>query len=151
MSEILAELMQTIFGGDIPVRPLALGQIAARSVLMYGVGLAVIRIGKSRLLGRATALDVILAFVLGSLLSRGINGSASLSGTAVATATLVAVHWVLTALAVQHHRLGDLIKGHAHQLVSNGEILWDNMRRSHVSEHDLLEEMRLKANIDDLS
>ncbi|HLJ09687.1 MAG TPA: YetF domain-containing protein [Planctomycetaceae bacterium] len=146
----LAEAIQILLGGDSPGKPLGLGQVAARSCVMYAVGVFAVRLGKSRLLGRATPLDVILGFVLGSLLSRGINGSASLSGCAVAAATLVAVHWALTAVAYRYHWVGDLVKGHCHQLVSNGEILWPNMRRSHISEHDLREDMRLKANIDDV-
>ena len=43
------------------------------------------------------------------------------------------------------------MKGHARLLVSNGRIDRDNMRRSHLSEHDLREEMRINANIDDFA
>ncbi len=60
---------------------------------MYLAGLVVVRIGKSRLISRTTSLDVILGFILGSLLSRGITGHASISGTIVASAVIVAVHW----------------------------------------------------------
>ena len=42
-----------------------------------------------------------------------------------------------------------LIKGNARVLVSEGRIDWENMRRSHISEHDLREELRLNANVDD--
>ncbi len=146
----LSELARSVFGGDTPQHPLEYSQIAARSLVIYAFGIATVRIGKSRLLARVTPLDLILGYVLGSLLSRGITGSASLSGTAVAAATLVAVHWGLTALACRSHWLGNLIKGHAHELVRNGEVLWENMRRSHISEHDLVEELRLNANVDKL-
>ena len=71
------EILDALLGGDSPEHPLSLGHVVGRSILMYLVGLAIVRAGKSRLLARATALDVILAFVLGSLISRGINGSAT--------------------------------------------------------------------------
>lgn len=147
----LTALAAGLFGGDTPHHPLTFWQIAARSLLVYAAGIAVVRFGKSRLLTRVTPLDLILGYVLGSLLSRGITGSASLSGTAVATATLVAIHWLLTALSCRYHVLGNLIKGHARQIVRDGEVLWDNMRRSHISQHDLVEELRLNANLDDVT
>src|SRR6187551_1793352 len=95
----VARILETIFGGDVPEHPLAVGQVVARAVLVYIMGVAVIRVGKSRLIGRFTSLDVIVGFILGSLLSRGITGHASLSGTFVASAALVAAHWACTWLA----------------------------------------------------
>jgi len=147
----LAEILDLLFGGDHPEQPLSAGHVIGRSLIMYLMGLIIVRAGKSRLLARATALDVILAFILGSLISRGITGSATLSGTTVAVATLVALHWLLTALAARYHWVGNLVKGHARILVSHGQIDWTNMRRSHLSEHDLREEMRINANIDDVA
>ncbi len=147
----VSEVLDALVGGDRPEHPLSLGHVMGRSLIMYLAGLLIVRAGKSRLLARATALDVILAFVLGSLISRGINGSASLSGTTAAVATLVAVHWALTGLAARYHWVGNLVKGHARRLVSNGQIDWENMRRSHLSVHDLQEEMRINANISDLA
>jgi len=98
--------LELIFGGDVPQQPLELYQVAARAVLVYLVGLVVVRIGKSRLVGRMTALDVIVGFILGSLLSRGITGQASISATAVASAAVVASHWALTWLTCRSHALG---------------------------------------------
>src|SRR5947209_3492462 len=88
--------LHEIFGGDIPDDPLKLHQIAARAVVVYLVGLLIVRIGKSRVISRVTSLDVILGFILGSLLSRGITGHASISGTAVASAAIIFVHWLFT-------------------------------------------------------
>jgi len=150
MSESLMHLLRTTFGGDTPEAPLGWTQIAARGAIIYFAGFLLIRLGKSRLLGRSTPLDVVLAFVLGSVLSRGINGSASLSGSVVAAATLISMHWSFTGLACRSHGWGRLIKGNSHALVENGKILWENMRRSHISQNDLEEELRLNANVADV-
>jgi|SRR5579863_7160429 len=138
-----------LLGGDAPVADLGLGPIVVRCLVVYLAGLIAVRLGKSRLLSRASPLDVILAFILGSLLSRGINGSASLSGTLTAVVTLVAIHSVLTALACRFHWLGNAIKGRQYLLIANGEIIRENLLRSHLSERDLIEEMRLNANVED--
>ena len=89
----MGTILQEAFGGDTPIEPLTLYQVAARDSLVYLAGLVVVRIGKSRLISRTTSLDVILGFILGSLLSRSITGHASISGTIVASAVIVAVHW----------------------------------------------------------
>lgn len=135
--------MNELFGGDTPIEPLTLYQIAARAILVYVVGLLVIRVGKSRLVGRVTGLDILVGFILGSLLSRGITGHASLSGTATASVAIVATHWLFTWMAVRWHAFGKLIKGHAVLLVREGMPLDDNLSSTHMSIHDLEEALRL--------
>ena len=126
-----------------PVDPLALRQVVARAILVYVVGLFIVRLGKGRLVGRASGLDILVGFILGSLLSRGITGHASLSGTIVSSAVIVATHWLFTWLGVRFHVFGNITKGHSVQLISDGLVLPANMKRSHISEHDLLEAARL--------
>jgi uncharacterized membrane protein YcaP (DUF421 family) len=143
--ERLSASFTVLFGGDDPVDPLKLHQVAARAAIVFLIGLAIVRLGKSRLIARVTALDVILGFILGSLLSRGITGHASISGTAVASATLVFIHWVLTFVACRWHRLGTIIKGHSFALVKDGNVDERAMLHSHISPHDLEEAVRLKG------
>src|SRR5438105_4420596 len=150
----ITQTLQFVFGGDFPPpdppEHLRLHQAMARGVVIYLVVLAIIRVGKSRSIGRISPLDVLLGFILGSLVSRGITGHASLSGTAGSSAALVAVHWVLTRLACQWHWFGDLVKGHADIIVENGQPRLGSMLHHHISTHDLDEFLRNKG-IDDLS
>jgi uncharacterized membrane protein YcaP (DUF421 family) len=139
------------FGGDMPERPLAFSQVAARAAVVYLLGLLLVRIGKSRFHGRPSAIDVVLGFMLGSLLSRGITGSASVSETLIASSVLVALHWCATAAACRWHFVGTLVKGRAKLVVEDGRLIRANMLSSHISEHDIYEAMRLAANINDLS
>src|SRR5262245_66541786 len=109
----LGQALHIVFGGDFPDDPLQVHQVMTRAVVVYLGGLAIIRLGKSRSVGRMTPLDVVLGFVLGSLLSRGITGHASISNTLASSAALVATHWILTWLACRSHWFGDLVKGRA--------------------------------------
>jgi uncharacterized membrane protein YcaP (DUF421 family) len=126
-----------------------LGMVALKAVVVYTVGLILVRIGKSRLISRASPLDVLLGFILGSLLSRGITGSASITGTTVASIVLIAMHWLFTWIAYKSHTFGQLIKGHTRPIIKDGQLLRDVMRESHISEQDLLEQLRLHANLED--
>jgi uncharacterized membrane protein YcaP (DUF421 family) len=145
MVQSVGQFLQQIFGSDTPDDSLALYQIAARAIVVYVVGLVIVRVGKSRIISRTTALDVIVGFILGSLLSRGITGHASISGTTVAAAAIVAAHWLFTLLACQSHRFGTLIKGNSELVVKDGQPIPNTMRHSHISMHDLIEQLRLSG------
>jgi uncharacterized membrane protein YcaP (DUF421 family) len=140
-----SDMIQQVFGGDVPIEPLSWYQVAARAALVYLAGLVVVRVGKSRLISRTTSLDVIIGFILGSLLSRGITGHASISGTIIASAVVVAVHWVLTYIACRWHGFGNLLKGNPELVVENGRVHYKAMRHSHISDHDLIEQLRLRG------
>ncbi len=141
----MSYVLELVFGGDVPKQPLLLHQCAARAMIVYLIGIALLRIGKSRIISRVTTVDVLLGFILGSLLSRGITGHASLSGTAVSSAAIVALHYAVTRAAVPGGWWETLVKGHSRALVENGEALEANLRKSNLSHEDLLEELRLNG------
>jgi uncharacterized membrane protein YcaP (DUF421 family) len=145
----LGTLLHDLFGGDYPDDSLTLLQIAVRAIFVYGVTLFIVRIGKSRIISRTTTIDVILGFILGSLVSRAVTGKASISGTIIAASAMVAAHWLFTAMACRWHWFGILMKGNSHIVVQDGRPIEKPMRHSHISTHDLIEEMRL-AGIGDL-
>jgi uncharacterized membrane protein YcaP (DUF421 family) len=143
--EALNTALTAVFGGDTPQEPLALYQIAARAALVYAIGLVVIRVGKNRLVGRMTPVDVLIGITLGSLLSRGITGQSSLSGTVAAAVTIVACHWLVTKATYRWHALGTMLKGRAYLLVEDGVLDRERMRLSHISDHDLDEQLRING------
>ena len=77
----LLEHIQAAFGVG---NDLSAGQTALRTILIYGVTLIIVRLGSKRFLSKATAFDVIVAIMLGSVMSRGIDGSSPLLPTLVA-------------------------------------------------------------------
>jgi uncharacterized membrane protein YcaP (DUF421 family) len=101
------------------------------------------------MLTRTTTLDVLIGILLGSLLSRGVTGQASMSGTITAAFAIVAAHYVLTWMTWRWHGLGNFVKGRARLIVRDGQMLKDEMKQSHISEHDLMAHMRLDG-LDDL-
>ena len=144
-SQSIAAALREIFGGDSPGAHLELHQVAARAAIVFLFGLAIVRLGKNRMIGRITPLDMLLGIILGSLLSRGITGEASLSGTAVASITIVAMHWVFSWVTYRSHTLGNLIKGRATLVVKDGQPLQEKLAASHLSDHDLEAQLRLSG------
>lgn len=145
----LSEAFNVLFGGNAPAKNLDALQMGGRAVLVYVAGLAVVRVGKNRLLGRSTAFDIVLGFILGSMLSRAINGAAPLMGTLVAAVVLVVLHWTFARLAITSDTVASAVKGRRVVLVRDGQIERAALRTADLSERDLREELRLGAHIDD--
>lgn len=124
-------------------------QMVMRATIVYVSTVAMIRIGERRVLGKNTAFDVILGVVLGSTLSRSINGDASLVPTIVAGFALIALHWIFAAFSYRHAWFGRLIKGRAMTLISDGERVEKNLSRAHITRRDLEEAARRSAEIED--
>lgn len=121
-----------------------------RAIIIYIAALVMVRIGQKRFLGRNTAFDLILGIILGSVVSRAINGSGEFFPTIASGFALVFLHWFFAALAFRYDRFGNLVKGRPRTLIEEGNIVWDAMRKSNISRTDLNTALRLELNQDDL-
>ena len=143
----LASAVERALGPHASAGDLTTGQIALRAILVFLVWLVVVRLADRRLLGKYSAFDVVLAVMLGSVLSRAINGSAPFWGTLAAAAVLVALHWLLTFLSFRSHAFGHLVKGLPRTLIVDGRVYEDELRRNLITKHDLDEMLRLQGRI----
>ena len=81
-----------------------------RAVLVYVVTVLMVRLAKKRFMGRASAFDVILGIMLGSIVSRAVTGNAPFLPTLVAAGALLVMHAVFSGIALRWHAFGGLIK-----------------------------------------
>jgi hypothetical protein len=63
---------------------------------------------------------------------------------------LVFLHRSFAWVACRSHAFGKLIKGFPDTIVENGKPLFDMMRRNLISQHDLEEDLRLDAKVEDI-
>ena len=125
-------------------------QMVLRAVVVYGAVVLIVRMGKKRFMSRATAFDMILGIMLGSMVSRAIAGTAPFAPTLAASAALIGMHWLFSAGGVRWHAFGIAIKGSSRVLVKDGRIDEEALRAAHMSDRDLWEELRSKS-ISDLN
>lgn len=121
-------------------------QLIARSVIIYLIGITLVRLGNKRFVGKMTAFDIIIAIIIGSLLSRAITNTNLFLTILPACVTLILMHRLFALIASHSDKFGNLIKGNERVVVENGEILWKAMHKSHLSEQDLMQTLRLNAN-----
>jgi uncharacterized membrane protein YcaP (DUF421 family) len=125
-------------------------EVAARAALLYVAALIAVRVAKSRLLGKATPFDMIVAIMIGSLFSRAINGSAPIGPTLVAGVTLILLHWLFSYGSFHWRWLERLVKGKHMPLIVQGRINPNNLRKAEMTESDLHEELRMRGKLDDV-
>ncbi|WP_414476091.1 DUF421 domain-containing protein [Microvirga sp. M2] len=150
MVRTIVDEVQLLLGLGLDVGDVNSGQMALRALAIYAIMLVLAQLASKRFLSKASAFDVIVAIMLGSIMSRAINGSAPFLPTVAASAALLALHWLFATLAV-HTSLGALVKGEPCLLIKDGEIQEDGMRKAKLSENDLQEALRLHADDPDPS
>jgi uncharacterized membrane protein YcaP (DUF421 family) len=140
-----------LLGLGVEPKELTFLQISIRGIIVFVATLLMIRLGHKRSLARKTPFDAVLIVILASVLSRAINGSAAFFATLGGSVVIVLVHRLFALVAYHSHAFGILIKGRPEVIVENGNLVMDTMRRNHISEHDLEEDLRLDAELENIS
>ncbi len=140
-------MFEDLLGLGLDVADVSALQMTLRTVLIYAATLAIVRVGSKRFLSQATAFDAIVAIMLGSIMSRAINGSAPLLPTIAAGIILVGLHWLIAAIAYSSDWFGFLVKGEPVLLIKDGRLNERGLRGSSISHRDLEEALRIESHV----
>jgi hypothetical protein len=147
----LEDFLDRLLGLNVNATELEFGQMAWRGVGVFFFAILLVRLGARRLLAHSAGFDIVVAIVLGSVLSRAINGQAPFFPTLGVSALLVALHHLLATLAFHSHWVSQRVKGRPRILVRNGEVDRAEMCRSKITADDLDENLRLHGNVGKIS
>jgi uncharacterized membrane protein YcaP (DUF421 family) len=125
-------------------------EIAARSAVMFLIALLLMRITGMRPFGKGEPFDQIIAFLIGGILSRGVVGATPFISTIISMVVIVFIHKVLAKLSIYNKAFGATVKGKKVLLYRNGVFLWGNMNSVDITENDILEDLRLEAQLANL-
>ena len=140
--------VSTLLGLEVEPKYLTFAQISLRGVIVMIFTLIIMRLGDKRSLSKKSAFDAALLIILASVLARAINGSAAFFATLGGSAMIVALHRILAYASCRSDGLRRLIKGKPNELVRNGAFIRPNMRRDHVADEDVREDLRLDGEED---
>lgn len=132
-----------------PIEQVGVVPMVLRTIVVYVAAVVLVRLASWRLLAKASAFDVIVAIMLGSILSRAINGSADLLPTLAAGAVLLAMQGLLSFVATRTHWLGPMVKGGPVLLIEDGRIDEAGLREAGLTREDLTEVLRLQNHDED--
>jgi uncharacterized membrane protein YcaP (DUF421 family) len=135
-----ASAVHVLVGPDDPT--ITWWQMIIRGLFLFLYGVLLVRMAGPRIFGGAAVLDLMLAVIIGSNLSRALTATAPLFPTVAATAAIVFAHWLLARLAVRYQFVSWLVKGRRVRLVRCGEVDWNAMRSNAIGRGDLLDAAR---------
>ena len=136
--------LDTLFG---PTGNVTWAQECARAAVIFFYGLVLVRVAGRRVFGQWTALDIIVAIVTGSTLSRALTGNADLFGTLAATTLLMGLHWSLSQASARWSVLSRLVEGGSVRLAKDGHVD-DRILLRHAVSQAALEEALRRAGIE---
>ncbi len=139
--------MDSFLGLDRQAADLTFLQISVRGVIVFIATLVIVRCGDRRFLSQKTAFDAVLGFILASMLARAVNGNSAFFPTLGGALVLVLLHRGLAAVARRSHWFGDLVKGRTDVIIRDGVLDGPAATRNRLSEHDVLEDLRLHGNV----
>ena len=141
------DIIYTLFGEGKDLNALQMG---CRTIVIFFIALALIRLSGMRSFGSKTAFDSIIVIMLGAILSRAVVGASPFLPTVVSGIVLTSIHRLLGFLSVKNSSISHIVKGEEISIYKDGKLHKKNMERCSVSIGDVMESVRQNGNIDDL-
>ena len=127
----------------LPASGHALLGIALRTVAVYAVVLAGVRLSGKREVGQMTPFDLTLLLLLSNSVQNAMTGpDTSLLGGIIAAVTLLVMNYFVADLSGANRRFRKFIQGEPSLLVHDGQIMEAHMAKEHVSMDELERAMR---------
>lgn len=118
-------------------------EFVIRALAVYVALLVMVRMSGKRSVGQFTPFDMILLILLGTAVQNSLIGKdISLLGGLILAATLIALNHVVGWITARSRRVHGLIEGRAIQIIEDGVLDKDKLRKEGVSEMDLDEALR---------
>ena len=125
-------------------------EIAARSAVMFIAALLLIRLAGMRPFGKGEPFDQIITFLIGGILSRGVVAATPFVPTIISMIVIILVHKLFAKLSIYNKWFGAKVKGEKVLLYRDGTFLRDNMHSVNITEHDIMEDLRLEVQLGNL-
>jgi uncharacterized membrane protein YcaP (DUF421 family) len=124
-------------------------QMFTRTVIVFVVAIAFVRLAGIRSFGTGTAFDIVVSITLGALLSRCITGHYPFFATLISALFLAALHRFVGWLSYKSRIIRKLTEGDAVPLYKNGRMVHANLRKHSITDNDLLKALH-EEGLDDL-
>lgn len=148
--QALAHFFNRLLGLDLDPLDLEFRHLVWRTTLVFILAIALARLGARRFLAHNAGFDIMVAVVLGSILSRAISGQSRFFPTLGACVLLVALHHALATLAYRWHWFSVWTKGRPHVLVRDGQPDHAALAHTKITDDDLEQSLRLNGGVTDL-
>jgi len=137
----LHETSQTISGG----------QVVWRTVSVFVLALVLLRLSGRRTFASNSALDMVIKFMTGALLSQAILASLPYWIPVLGFTTLVLLHRAVAYLTYFFPAVGRVLRGSASVLAEGADVKHHELRLASLTEDDMMASVHSAANLEDLT
>lgn len=141
------DLIREIFGEGKELTAL---QMCTRAIVMFIITIVLIRLAGAKTFGKNAVFDNVVVIMLGAVLSRGIVGANPFWSVVCAGLAIVLMTRLVSWITIHNKTISVLVKGQHLCLYENGIINRENLSKCLLSENDLMEAIRIKANTNSL-
>lgn len=120
-------------------------EVAARATAMFVIMLVLLRFTGMRSFSKGSVFDNVIIILLGAVLGRGVVGGTPFFSALIGGIVLLIIHKFISKLTFYNKWAGRHIKGQPTLLYENGKFLYNNMKECDITEHDILEELRINC------
>jgi uncharacterized membrane protein YcaP (DUF421 family) len=143
--EILPENWTEIFAFETPLL-----ELFARAAVLYGAVLVFMRVLPRRTGGEAAHMDLIFMLLIAEAAAHSLGDYTSVADGLVVILTILGLNYLLNLLSFYFPVIENLVSHNAIQVVRDGQLDKDHMRREFLTEGELMSFLRQNG-IDDLS
>jgi uncharacterized membrane protein YcaP (DUF421 family) len=144
-------MMPSQLFNDLLVPGVPFAEKVARSVIVYGFLIVLLRVAGKRTLAQLTSFDLVVLLLLSNTVQNAIIGNDnSLVGGLVGAVVLIAANYVVVRVLYKHKRAERAIEGGSEVLVHHGKFLDANMEHQLITRIELERSAR-KQGIDRMS
>lgn len=123
--------------------------MVVRAAAMYLVLILIFRISGKRSLAQITTFDFVLLLVIGEATQQALLGNDfSITNASIVIVTLVSIDIGISLVQRQFPTLGPWLDDAPLLLVEDGRVLRHRIRKSRISEEDILQAARTSANLE---
>lgn len=132
---------------DLHQTNISVSAMMTRVFIVYVFGIIVLNVVNKRFVGERTPFDIILRFLIGSSLANAIVGSSPYFETLGMVLFIVLLHWTLSLACFYSRMLEKILKGKTEILYRHGKFNWQLMRKYHLTQEDIMSEVRKDAGL----
>jgi len=141
------ELLSKYFGVN---EHISIVEIVVRSVIMFLVTFAMIRLTGMRQFRKNSPFDMVIAFLIGGVLSRGVVGATPLFATIASGLALILLQKFFYTLSFKNDRIEKIMKGERFLIYKEGKFLKDNMKKADITTLEIFEDLRVEQQTESL-
>ncbi len=137
-----------LIGGGQDYEDINALQVAARAAVIYVIALVMIKLGKRRFMGDYSAFDILLGFIVGSIMARALTGAISLVNMVVVVVVLLGLHWLLATVSYYWPAFEKVVEESPRELIVDGEVQEDAAQKSKLTDADLEQALREEGGVE---